>query len=621
MSQTIDVNMTPGLLMPTIYYSQGDIGREFKINISSSDGTAIPAGATVKMQATKPSGLGFSVSGTLSNGVATFTTTETMTNEAGRVPAELVLEANGDRIGTANFYWQGEKDPHPQGTVDGDLDDVLPKYMTVTVTSLAPNDAPTYTYDPATNNANFGIPRGVDGELTSNVLASTYSSSSTYSVGDYVYYNGSLYRCITAITTAEAWTAGHWAQVALANDVSDLKDDINANKQNPLLFSKLRDAKVYGNLWDEDTRAYGYYNTGNNGALVEGGTTWYYSPTFIPVNVGDLILYNNSKPIVCAYDKDGVVVSCTQPGWSGYTVPNGVSFLRFSITVSSATNMYIFKDGTSQFEYKSKTKLYLPSLKVDKPVVTVDIGGAGDYTSLTKALYETADEHPDVVVYQGTYDIVAEYKALFGNTIFDTMTYETAGMKGFQWGLYIDNRTVTFYSGAVVNCDMSAYTNDASRRFSPFNLVRNAVIDGCYCYAVNPYYIVHDDFGLDTDLAFTNVIKNCVLISPEPSQGNVIGGGLKKYATKIVDNCYLDNGNNRPVTMRYHNTNYPNATPTVIIKNTRANGKIRVNCYGTQTTKMIAIVNNCQASAVEKAYEGDASTDNVNLYAWSNQTA
>lgn len=227
MSQTIDVNMTPGLFMPTIFYSQGDIGREFKINITTSDGTAIPAGATVKMQATKPSGLGFSVAGTLSGNVATFVTTETMTNEAGRVPAELVLEANGDRIGTANFYWQGEKDPHPQGTVDGDLDDVMPKYMTVTVTSLAPNTTPTYNYDPSTNTANFGIPRGADGSLSSGVLASTYSSSSIYAVGDYVYYNGSLYRCTTAITTAEAWTSGHWTQVALANDVSDLKDELS----------------------------------------------------------------------------------------------------------------------------------------------------------------------------------------------------------------------------------------------------------------------------------------------------------------------------------------------------------------------------------------------------------
>ena len=37
-----------------------------------------------------------------------------------------------------------------------------------------------------------------------------YSSSSTYAVGDKVRYNYGIYECNTAITTAEAWTAGHW---------------------------------------------------------------------------------------------------------------------------------------------------------------------------------------------------------------------------------------------------------------------------------------------------------------------------------------------------------------------------------------------------------------------------
>jgi hypothetical protein len=41
-------------------------------------------------------------------------------------------------------------------------------------------------------------------------LAPTYSASSTYAVGDTVIYSNTLYRCTTAITTAEAWTAAHW---------------------------------------------------------------------------------------------------------------------------------------------------------------------------------------------------------------------------------------------------------------------------------------------------------------------------------------------------------------------------------------------------------------------------
>ena len=63
-----------------------------------------------------------------------------------------------------------------------------------------------------------------------NAMAPAYSTSATYAVGDYVNYNGSIYRCTTAITTAESWTSGHWTAVVLgadlASQVSDLKTQL-----------------------------------------------------------------------------------------------------------------------------------------------------------------------------------------------------------------------------------------------------------------------------------------------------------------------------------------------------------------------------------------------------------
>ena len=405
--------------------------------------------------------------------------------------------------------------------------------------------------------------------------------------------------------------------------VNDKIGDLKSAVVNLPPFSIIRNGKVYGNLWDEDTKAYGYYDTTstNLGVLIEGGTSWYYSPTYIPVNVGDVIVYNNSRPIVCAYDALGNVVACSQPGWSGYTVPSGVAFLRFSVTVASANGMCIFVNGTNQLEYAQKTQLYIPNLIIKKPTITV--AANGDYTSLTEALYATADDHPDVFIKIGTYDIVAEYKALFGNDIFDTMTYETTGMKSFQWGLYIDNRTVTFAPGAKVTCNMTGIQNRenmGNRRFSPFNLGSNAVLDGLDCDAINPYYIIHDDFGYVSE-PYTNIIRNCRLESPEPLQGNVIGGGCRMYSTNIVDNCWMDNGNNRPIAIRYHNYAATGASPIVIIKNTRVNSRISINYNGTQTAHhMKAYINNCKAFAIQKMQEPDTvSEDNVDLYEWCNE--
>lgn len=47
------------------------------------------------------------------------------------------------------------------------------------------------------------------------------SSSETYAVGDYVMYNGKLYKCTTA-TTGGTWVSDNWTEAVLSDDVSDL---------------------------------------------------------------------------------------------------------------------------------------------------------------------------------------------------------------------------------------------------------------------------------------------------------------------------------------------------------------------------------------------------------------
>lgn len=53
-------------------------------------------------------------------------------------------------------------------------------------------------------------------------IASTFSTSTSYSVGDYVIYNGDLYRCVTA--HSGSWTASHFTQVTVGDELS-LKAD------------------------------------------------------------------------------------------------------------------------------------------------------------------------------------------------------------------------------------------------------------------------------------------------------------------------------------------------------------------------------------------------------------
>lgn len=57
-------------------------------------------------------------------------------------------------------------------------------------------------------------------------LAPAYSTSSTYAVGQYRTHDGKMYRCVSPITTAEAWTSSHWSEVKIGNELSELKSAI-----------------------------------------------------------------------------------------------------------------------------------------------------------------------------------------------------------------------------------------------------------------------------------------------------------------------------------------------------------------------------------------------------------
>lgn len=80
----------------------------------------------------------------------------------------------------------------------------------------------------AAKSANWGMVKN----YISPGVAAQYSSSSTYAVGDYVIYNDTLYRCITAITTAESWTAAHWTATVLCDDIGDLESALSETTRN-----------------------------------------------------------------------------------------------------------------------------------------------------------------------------------------------------------------------------------------------------------------------------------------------------------------------------------------------------------------------------------------------------
>lgn len=172
--QTLNISITPKLSQPVLYLSQNDIGRTFVINLKDFD---ISSGATAVIHATKPSEFGFSVSAdSITGNAISFTTTAVMTDEYGRFPAEVHIESGSVKLGTANFIIEVEKNPHPEGTTDGQSGSVVPtltllveraeaaansvRTLSVSAETLAYSADATATYDSTNNSLTLGIPRG-----------------------------------------------------------------------------------------------------------------------------------------------------------------------------------------------------------------------------------------------------------------------------------------------------------------------------------------------------------------------------------------------------------------------------------------------------------------------------
>ena len=79
-------------------------------------------------------------------------------------------------------------------------------------------------------------------------IAPIYSTSATYSIGDYVIHNGILYKCIININTPEpTWSSLKWQKVNLGEELADsnntLRNILDTELTNP---EKAAQAKATG---------------------------------------------------------------------------------------------------------------------------------------------------------------------------------------------------------------------------------------------------------------------------------------------------------------------------------------------------------------------------------------
>lgn len=232
----------------------------------------------------------------------------------------------------------------------------------------------------------------------------------------------------------------------------------------------------------------------------------------------------------------------------------------------------------------------------------VTVGSGKQYESFTQAVYETVDSGQTIVVYPGDYDIREEYEALFGDDVPDN----------FANGIFLHDRDVLFMPGAKLNCVW-----DRNDNFSALYSGGNVLLDGLNLYAEGTLYAIHDDLWHRLE-PYVNEYRHCRVVGRMLKNANCIGGGVAQNARIIIDNCYFDNGVKDSMTVRYHNTDIPDAKGEVWISNSYFNGYLGLCYYGT-TSQIDAYVNGCKAEKIETRPEVPGMMHNIDLYKWNNE--
>ena len=296
MNQATNVNIVPSYgQRGELHFSQYDVGRTATINLYAvNEAYTIPVGATVKIQATKPSGLGFDVACTFSGSVVTVVSTETMTEESGRFPCELQITKDSDVIGTANFMFVVEPSPHPDGTVDGDAEEVVNEIKALVLQSEGyalgtqdgvpvDNTSPYYH-----NNSKWWAEHPVGGGLTEDfkqALLDCFENVAWIGDDGQDYYDAlynALYPSAEVISISAVYTQG--GTVYDTDSLDSLKSD--------LVVTATYDDTSTAEVPSADYTLSGLLTVGTSTITVSyGGKTTTFSVTVSEEAVGEIVQY------------------------------------------------------------------------------------------------------------------------------------------------------------------------------------------------------------------------------------------------------------------------------------------------------------------------------------------
>ena len=201
----------------------------------------------------------------------------------------------------------------------------------------------------------------VQNKVVTDAIASEYSTSKTYSVGDVCTHDGKLYECIVDIPTAEGWTLAHWKVSNLGDVASDLNrhlSDVEEKIDFEIAFSDLLSVGAF-------VGSSGKWVAGSSKDLpIIGNTYRYVTVTANSVNgcgVSFLFLVRHTVNGSVGFVDDGrhwIPAGQTQI----FLIPSGCTFINFSDVYSetdySPSKIVISNYSESQYIFSTLNNSY-----------------------------------------------------------------------------------------------------------------------------------------------------------------------------------------------------------------------------------------------------------------------
>ena len=246
-----------------------------------------------------------------------------------------------------------------------------------------------------TTNANNITDLTTDTENLQDVTGTatdTFSTSSTYAVGDIVVKDKKIYRCITAITTAGAWDSSKWEQLSLRTEQDEQNVKLAEYKEHIELLESNFDIKTSDSSNNMTiTDAVNAYNRGNiiigDGPELEQTQTT--GKNIINING---TTYTNGDHISKSVSGNTLIVSNSSSSRTGlvwFNIPvtigqnYNVSYESLVESNTSGNNNISYKFNNSAIvEYTSDFTDYTLYTRINKTDKTVTAEATDNYLTL-----------------------------------------------------------------------------------------------------------------------------------------------------------------------------------------------------------------------------------------------